>query len=167
MIYYHFKSKAGLYRTLVRSVFDAVLTTAIAVADAPLPPQEKVRRFVRSVAEVATSHPHFPPLWLREFSMGAAHVDQATLAVAGRVVATLGRILAEGEQRAVFRRASPLLVHIGIVAPILLFLVSDTARERLARASAPGALDLTLDQVVQHVTDATLGSLRPTEDTHA
>lgn len=167
MIYYHFSSKAGLYRALVQAVFDSVLASAIEVADSARPPAEKIRRFVQSVADVASREPHFPPLWLREFSMGAANLDAATLASAGRVVATLGRILAEGHQRGVFRPANPLLVHIGIVAPLLLFLVSDRARRRLAQVKAIPAADLTLDQVVRHVTESTLGSLRLSKDTYA
>jgi TetR/AcrR family transcriptional regulator len=168
MIYYHFKSKAGLYRTLVRNVFEAVLAAATVVAAADAPPQEKLRRFVHSVADVASRQPHFPAIWLREFTGGAPHIDIDTLRVAARVVVTLGRILDEGRERGVFRPASPLLVHLGVVAPILLFLVSSGARERLGRAEAPGATGLTLDDIVQHVTESTLGSVCiQAEDIHA
>jgi TetR/AcrR family transcriptional regulator len=168
MIYYHFKSKAGLYRTLVRGVFEAVLAAATEVAAAAAPPPDKMRRFVRSVAEVASRQPHFPSIWLREFSGGATHIDLDTLRIAGRVVVTLGGIIEEGREKGIFRPASPLLVHIGVIAPILLFLVSADARERLGRADAPGARELTLDQMIQHVTESTLGSLCiHAEDIHA
>lgn len=168
MIYYHFKSKAGLYRTLVRGVFEELLAAVVEVADASESPPEKIRLFIRSLADVAARQPHFPSLWLREFSGGAAHIDQETLKVAGRVVATLGRILEEGRTRGVFKPASPLLVHIGIVSPILLFLVSAGVRERLGRADARTAHDLTLERAIQHVTGATLGSLCiHAEDIHA
>jgi TetR/AcrR family transcriptional regulator len=168
MIYYHFKSKAGLYRTLVRGVFEAVLAAATEVAAAEAQPPDKMRRFVRSVAEVASRQPHFPSLWLREFSGGATHIDLDTLRIAGRVVVTLGSIIEEGREKGIFRPASPLLVHIGVIAPILLFLVSADARERLGRADAPGARELTLDQMIQHVTESTLGSLCiHAEDIHA
>jgi TetR/AcrR family transcriptional regulator len=168
MIYYHFKSKAGLYRSLVRRTFEAVLQSATEVAEADATPAEKLRRFVRSVADHASHHPHFPSIWLREFSGGAAHVDLETLRVAGRVVMTLGRILEDGRERGVFRPASPFLVHVGIVAPILLFLVSEAALERLGRADAPGVRDLTLEQAIQHVTESTLRRVCiHAEDIHA
>lgn len=168
MIYYHFKSKAGLYRTLVRNIFEAVLESAIEVADTDATPPEKLRGFVRSVAENASRQPYFPSIWLREFSGGATHIDVETLRVAARVVAALGRILDEGREGGVFRPASPLLVHMSIVAPILLFLVSDEARERLGRANVPGARELTLDETVQHVTESTLGRVCiHAEDIHA
>lgn len=168
MIYYHFKSKAGLYRTLVRGVFESVFASAVDVANAGAPPPEKVRLFIRSVADVASRQPQFPSLWLREFTGGAANIDLETLRVAGRIVQTLGRILDEGRERGVFRPASPLLVHMGIVAPILLFFVSARARERLGRADAPGAREVTLEQMIRHVTQSTLGSLCiHAEDIHA
>jgi AcrR family transcriptional regulator len=159
MIYYHFKSKAGLYRALVRSVFEAVLAAAVDVEQSDAPPPEKLRRFVRSVADVASRQPHFPSIWLREFSDGARNIDVDTLRVAGRVVVTLGRILEDGHRKHIFRVANPVLVHMGVIAPILLFLVSAGARERLGRADAPGVRDLTLEQTIQHVTESTLGSV--------
>jgi TetR/AcrR family transcriptional regulator len=164
MIYYHFGSKAGLYQAIVRDVFETVLADAREVADGPGTPVEKVRRFVRGVAETAGSRPHFAPVWLREFSDGARHLDRSTLRLAGQVVATLGRILEEGERAGTFRRVSPALVHISIVAPLLLFMVSGRARERLARADLPALRDLTLEAFVAHVTSATLGSLLRTAD---
>ncbi len=159
MIYYHFTSKAGLYRTIVREVFGAVLESVSDIAGSEAVPAEKIRRFVGTIAEVLRTHPHFPSIWLAEFSSGAAHMDQQTLGLAARVVQTLGRILSEGQTKGVFRPASPILVHIGIVAPILLYLVSGAGRERLAKAQVPGARDITLDQMVGHVTQSTLGSL--------
>ena len=159
MIYYHFDSKAGLYRAIVRDMFEAVKAAAEGVAASALTPEEKIRRLVRSIAEVASARPHFPPLWLREFTGGARHIDDATLRIAAEVVAVVGRILAEGHQAGRFRPANPVLVHIGVVAPVLLFLSSAAARQRLARAGVPGISGLTLDDFVAHVTESTLGSL--------
>ncbi len=159
MIYYHFNSKAGLYRALIRIVFETVLADATVVTESNAHPEDKIRRFVRSVGETAARQPHFPKLWLREFAAGAIHVDLETLQVASRVVATLGRILDEGRVQGVFRPADPLLVHLGIVAPVLLFLAGDNARERLARANVSGVRKLTLERMIEHVTQSTLGSL--------
>jgi TetR/AcrR family transcriptional regulator len=168
MIYYHFRSKAGLYQAIVRDVFETVLAAARVVAEGPGTPEEKIRRFVRTVAETASSRPHFASLWLREFHDGARHMDLATLRLAGQVVGILGRILQEGERAGRFRPVSPALVHIAVVAPLLLFLVSGPARARLARADLPALRELTLEAFVTHVTNATLGSLLRTEGvTHA
>lgn len=160
MIYYHFKNKAGLYRAIVRDVFESVRVAADDVARSTQPPEEKLRVFIRTIATVAGTRPHFPALWLREFSLGARHVDDGTLKVMGQVVTVLARILAEGHEAGRFRRVNPLVLHLGIVAPILLFLVSEDARRRLMQTDMPGAAGLTLDQIVDQVTESTLGSLR-------
>jgi AcrR family transcriptional regulator len=159
MIYYHFKSKAGLYGAIVRDVFEHVLEAAEAAAASRRTPDEKIRQFVAGIAVVASERPHFPALWLREFCAGAQHIDLGTLRIAAAVVAVLGRIIEEGRQAGCFRPVNPVLVHIGIIAPILLFLASVEARARLARASVPGVATLTLEQFIAHVTESTLGRL--------
>jgi AcrR family transcriptional regulator len=160
MIYYHFKSKAGIYGAIVQDVFKRVREAAEVVAASSCGPEDKIRQFVGTIAQVASERPHFPPLWLREFSGGARHLDLATLRVAAGVVTILEGIIAEGQRAGRFRPVNPLLVHMGIIAPILLFLVSAGARERLNKARVPGTAHLTLDLVVAHVTESTLGSLR-------
>ena len=163
MIYYHFGSKAGLYRAIVRDVFEAVLAVVDAEVGRVTSPEEQVRRFIRAIGDVIGRRPHFPPLWLDEFVSGVPHLDRPTLALAARIVGTLGRILVEGERLGVFRPVSPLKVHIGIIAPLLLFAASAATRERLARASLREARTLTLDRMVEHVIESTLGVLRATE----
>src|SRR5438477_12927437 len=64
MIYYHYKSKAALYRAILRDMFDAVGTRVRAVAAAPLAPEEKIRGFVDAIAAEGEARPHFPPIWL-------------------------------------------------------------------------------------------------------
>jgi TetR/AcrR family transcriptional regulator len=168
MIYYHFKSKAGLYRAIVRDVFEAVLAALNAEHDLTAEPEARIARFVWVIAGVAATRPHFPPIWLAEFAGGLRHVDEATLRVAIQVVGFLRSILADGERTGRFRPIPSILVHVGIVAPLMFFAVSLAARERLARAGAPGARDLTADAMVRHVIDSSLGVLRFKEgESHA
>lgn len=163
MIYYHFKSKAGLYRAVVQDVFGAVLAMVSTVADTTASPEEKIRRFIRAFADVISSRPHFPALWIDEFVSGVPHLDKATLSIAARVVAILGRILEEGQRQGVFRPIGPLKVHIGLIAPLLLFAASAPTREKLARAELAEARSLTLDRMIEHVTESTLAVLCRTE----
>ncbi|MEP6919267.1 MAG: helix-turn-helix domain-containing protein, partial [Acidobacteriota bacterium] len=50
MIYYHFTSKAGLYREILRDMFDAVAVRASAAANANAAPADKIRAFVEAIA---------------------------------------------------------------------------------------------------------------------
>src|SRR3954465_2314755 len=64
MIYYHFTSKAALYRAILRDMFGAVRRRVVEIARSPARPQEKVRRYVAAIAGEAEARPHFPPIWL-------------------------------------------------------------------------------------------------------
>src|SRR5260370_37795700 len=79
MIYYHFTSKAALYRAILRDMFDAVRTRVGEVAASDAAPDDKVRAYVEAIATEAEARPHFPSIWLREIAEGAGHVNAATL----------------------------------------------------------------------------------------
>ena len=53
MIYYHFGSKAGLYREILRDMFAAVGARARTVAASDLAPSDKIRVFVDTFAAEA------------------------------------------------------------------------------------------------------------------
>src|SRR5215218_8914762 len=98
MIYYHFKSKAALYREILRDMFGAVGAAVAEVEASSATPQEKIRRFIEAIATAAEARPHFPPIWLREIAEGGEHVDAATLGYVRDVLAALGRMIDEGRR---------------------------------------------------------------------
>ena len=159
MIYYHFGSKAALYREILRDMFDAVaarVRIAAASADAPA---DKIRRFVEAIADEAEARPHFPPIWLREIAEGGAHLDDETARHIVDIVKMLGGMVQEGVLRRQFVPTNPLLIHGSIVGPVLLFCASTALRRRLERAGAAGVGALDRKQVVAHVQRVTVGVL--------
>ncbi len=161
MLYYHFRSKAALYRQVLHDVFGEV---AAAVADATPPrdpPEERIRRFVAAVAAVAASRPHFPAIWLREIAEGGRHVGPDVVAEIGGILRTLGRILDDGRRRGRFRRLHPFIVQTGIVGPLLFFAASAAVRERFGHAVPYPLANVPVDTVVAHVQAMTLAALRP------
>src|SRR6187549_3033477 len=60
MIYYHFTSKAALYREILRDMFDAVRGRVTAVAASDASPDDKIRAYVAAIADEADARPHFP-----------------------------------------------------------------------------------------------------------
>ena len=159
MIYYHFASKAALYREILRDMFMAVGTRVSAVAAAPIQPEDKIRRFVEAIAAEAESRPHFPPIWLREIAEGGEHLDVETMNYARAVLATLGRIIDEGCRAGRFKPAQPMLVHGGIIAPLMFFLATARVRKKMQRAGAAGVADIPRELVVSHIQRLTLGLL--------
>jgi AcrR family transcriptional regulator len=160
MIYYHFRSKAALYREILRDMFGAVAARAKTVAASDLAPPDKLRAFISAFAAEAEARPHFPPIWFREIADGGRHLDQATLGEVGGVVRALTAIIDEGVRLKAFRPISPLLIHAGIVGPVMLFFASAAMRRRVDRGGVRGMAALTRDEIVAHVQRVALGLLQ-------
>lgn len=151
MIYYHFSSKAALYREILRDMFEAVAVRVEAASQMDSHPDVKVRAFVEAIATEAEARPHFPPIWFREIAENGTHLDAATIAHIRRVITALRRILREGTEAGRFQPLNPLLVHAGVVGPLLLYFASAQVRQRLGRAGVPGVAMVSRDAVVAHV----------------
>ena len=160
MIYYHFRSKAELYRDILREMFAAVGGRVAAVAASDADPDEKIRQFVEAFAAEAEARPHFPPIWFREVAEGGAHLDTGTVASMAGVLASLRAIIDAGVRAGRFRPIHPLLLHAGIVAPVLLFFASSGIRQRVERAGIRGIANIARDDMVAHVQRVSLGLLR-------
>jgi TetR/AcrR family transcriptional regulator len=159
MIYYHFKSKAALYREILRDMFGAVRTRVGAVAAGDASPEDKIRAYVTAIADEAEARPHFPPIWLREIAEGAGHVDGVTLGYVRDVLGALGAIIAEGVRAGRFQPAQPLLIQGGIIAPLMFFLATAPLRKKIARAGVEGVASISRDMVVAHIQRLTLAQL--------
>src|SRR3954466_7436042 len=66
MIYYHFKSKQSLYRTLLLGIFSLVAARLRAIAALDCPPAEKIDLAIAGLAEFIQDHAVFPAIMLRE-----------------------------------------------------------------------------------------------------
>ena len=159
MIYYHFSSKAALYRAILADMFQAVAARLEVTSAAEATPQGKIRAFVEAIAFEAEARPHFPPIWFREIAEGGSHLDTETIGIVGGIVRRLAAIIEEGVARGVFTRIDPLLVHGGIVGPLLLYYASAGLRQRIARAGVRGADSYTSREVIAHVQRLALGTL--------
>src|SRR5688500_20256101 len=65
MIYYHFKSKAELYREILRDMFGAVRTRVGEVAASDGSPADNIRDYIAAIAIEAEARAHLPPHSLR------------------------------------------------------------------------------------------------------
>jgi AcrR family transcriptional regulator len=159
MIYYHFKSKAALYREILRDMFGAARARILEVSASDSSPEDKIRAYIAAIAAEAEARPHFPPIWLREIAEGAEHVDAVTLGYVKDVLAALGGIIAEGVRAGRFQPAHPLLVQGGIIAPLMFFLATAPLREKIARAGVIQLPPVSRDTVVAHIQAITLAQL--------
>src|SRR3982751_2727744 len=158
MIYYHFDSKAALYRAILRDMFGAVRAAVAEVEASDASPADKIRRYIEAIAAAAEARPHFPPIWLREIAEGGEHVDAATLGYVRDVLAALGRIIGQGRKQRAFVAIDPMVVQAGIIAPLMFFLATARLRQKIERTGAKRP-SLSRDFVVAHIQRLTLAQL--------
>jgi AcrR family transcriptional regulator len=158
MIYYHFRSKAALYREILRDMFKAVATRVRAIAASDAPPENKIRAYVEAIASEGEARPHFAPMWLREIAEGAEHVDTDVLGHVRDVLTSLGAIIDEGCRTGRFRPTNPLLIQVGIIAPLMFYMATGAVRRKISRARRVQA-QTSRDEIVAHVQRVTLAVL--------
>src|SRR5688572_13899519 len=121
MLYYHFGSKAGLYAEIVRDMVGAVGARVRAVADGPGTAEDKLEAWIRALVEEAAARPWFPPIMLRELAARAPRFDVTTFHMMNAVLAAVADLIAQGQREGTFRDVDPLLTHLSIMPPILIF----------------------------------------------
>jgi TetR/AcrR family transcriptional regulator len=161
MLYYHFDSKAALYREILRALFGAVGASVAAVREAGGSPEAQIRRFIDAVAREALARPHFPAIWLREIAEGGRHLDASVVTEMRRVIETLAEILADGRASGAFVETNPFITQITIVAPLMFFVASAPVRDRLRHLVPASFHAAGLDAMVAHVQRVTLAMLTP------
>jgi AcrR family transcriptional regulator len=159
MLYYHFGSKRALYIEVLRDMFRAVGARARAIADGPGTAIEKLDAWIATIVAEAALRPWFPPMMLRELASGAPRFDPDTFSMMNAVFGAVRDVITQGQREGAFRDVDPLLTHMTIMPPILIFF----ARQRvLARNTVVDGLAAPrdLDDFVRHMQAAARGMLR-------
>ena len=159
MLYYHFGSKRAVYVEVLRDVFRAVGARARAIADGSGTAPEKLDAWISTIVGEAAARPWFPPIMLRELASGAPRFDPDTFAMLNAVFAAVRDIIVQGQREGAFRDADPLLTHLTIMPPILLFF----ARQRVlshTRTDEGLAAPRQLDEFIRHMQTSARGMLR-------
>jgi AcrR family transcriptional regulator len=139
MINYHFRSKQGLYETILAGLFTELGNRLEAVRTKGGPAPDQMRGFIAEFARAATEQPGFPAMMIREVLSGGEHLP---LQVFLRMVGVLGvvrAIVEQGVQEGSFRPVDPLLAHLGLVGTLLFFFASAPFRQKVMPRISPTA----------------------------
>jgi TetR/AcrR family transcriptional regulator len=161
MLYYHFGSKLGIYREVVRDMLRAVGATVTEIARSTDAPPLQIARFVQALAEQKDTRPWFPPLMLREMADGAPHLDADTLALMRLVFVGFASILDAGAAAGQFRRIHPVLAYMSIMGPLMMNAVRERAAARPGREELPMFVAVDRAQLVAHMQHTALRMLAP------
>jgi AcrR family transcriptional regulator len=132
MLYYHFRSKQGLYDALLRRTFAEAAARMRAIAAADLPPADKIDQVIAGIAGFVKEHEHFPAIMMREIAEGGVHLDAATLAELAAVPRAVSAIVADGVKRRLFRPVDPIAAYFTMLPPIVFYLAGAPIRSRLS-----------------------------------
>jgi TetR/AcrR family transcriptional regulator len=133
MIYYHFGSKLGLYREMLREGFRALLAEARAVLDHPRPPIEQLEEYVAVLLRSGARRRHLTPIMLREIAGGGRQLDPETLRLLTGMFRVVRHIVEEGRRRGDFRDLDPLLTHLVIMGAAIIYMANEPIRTRIDR----------------------------------
>jgi AcrR family transcriptional regulator len=159
MLYYHFGSKRELYLDVVRDMVRTVGGRARAIADGSGTAEQKLDAWIAGIVEEAAARPWFASIMLRELASGAPHFDAHTFQLMNDVFVAVRDIIEQGQRDGVFRSVDPLLTHLTIMPPILIFFV----RQRVianARLTKDLAEPRQVEEFARHMQASVRGMLR-------
>ena len=150
MLYYHFKSKDRLYRTLLRRMFGLAAERMQTIGAADAPPAVKLDRVIAGLAAFIDEHAFFPKIMLREMAEGGAHLDRDTMAALAAVPRAVCAIVQQGVASGSFRPVNPLFAYFSLFAPVMFFVAGSPIRKELEPLVARPSTRRTADFVVHH-----------------
>ncbi len=159
MLYYYFKSKDALYKTLLRQMFTRAAERLQAVADSSASPAEKLDGAIAGIAAFIEEHAFFPAIMMREVAESGAHLDRATLTALASVPRAVGAIVQEGVAQGTFRPVHPVFAYFSMVAPIVFYLAGTPIRTELSHLHVVDMRGLSPAQFVAQVQEAMRRSL--------
>ena len=159
LLYYYFGSKLGLYRQVVRDGIQRFTSRMRAVAEAPVPAEEKLSRWVAALADHMTEEPTMPLTMLREVADGGSHLDPETLRALTTFVPLVRGLIAQGQREGVFGEADPIALHFVLMGSTILFTANAPIRRRI-RQLGLAQPSLELAPFVHHLQQVALRSLR-------
>jgi TetR/AcrR family transcriptional regulator len=154
MLYYHFKSKADLYRMLLRRMFGLAAERLAAIAAHDGPPAEKLHQAIGAMAAFIQEHAFFPAIMLREVAEGGAHLDAETLATLAAVPRAFGAIVQQGIAAGEFRDVHPVFAYFTTLAPVVFFLAGSEIRKGISNLHLMNLRALSPDEFVQQLQES-------------
>jgi AcrR family transcriptional regulator len=138
MVYYHFKSKLGLYRAVLAEDFQA-LSSAAAAAVAPAPPGfAQIDAYLQALLRIVAERPHLVPIMLREIAEGGRNLDAASMRQMVGVFSVVHGMLESGERAGELRPTHPLLTHFVMLGSAMFYSANEPIRLRVRQLRIPG-----------------------------
>ncbi len=159
LISYHFGGKRGLYAEILAQGFREIAARLDAVEAQAADSAAAVHGLLHVFAGYCREHPEFPGLFMREVL--ASGLEPRVLPHLVSIVGIVRRVGARGAREGVLRPVNPLLLHFGLVAPLVFFASTEPARQRAAREHALPFAMPSIAEFVDYLEELTLRGLAP------
>jgi AcrR family transcriptional regulator len=159
LISYHFGGKRGLYAEVLADGFREIASRMEAAEAGAADARAALHDLLRAFDAFRRERPEFPGLFMREvLSTG---IEPRVLPHLLAIIGVVRRIAERGAREGLFRRVDPLLVHFGLIGPLVFFAATEPARRRAAaRHDVPFAMP-DLPEFSAYVEELTLRGLAP------
>ncbi len=161
MIYYHFGSKQGLYRAVLRRLFANILEEVERLRAADLAPEEKLGALYGRITRHFGDRPALPQIMLREVLAGGKAMDAEAARTLGVVLGFVTETIQEGVRTGSLRNVHPLLVHTTMLGPLMLHFAGRSFRERLLPLQMPQISPPKDEEVLAHLLEVLDRTLTP------
>jgi TetR/AcrR family transcriptional regulator len=133
LIYYYFANKRGLYHEILHASLQGLVAPLRLVVDGKGDASTKLAVYVDTLVEHLHSHPHLPPIMLRELADGGRHLDVGTLRQMLTLPPLLFQLVGQGQDEGAFGPFDPLMLHFVLMGTAMLMASNIPIRKRIRR----------------------------------
>ena len=134
-IYYHIGDKQALYGKVIHDLFGNAAGEVKQNIKASLSPQDKLKKYIHTVADMVDRYPEIAAIMLREQASGGKNLPELVARDIAGIVGIITEILDEGAAQGIFIKTNPFIVHLMIIGAIILFKMSTPIRSKYAALS--------------------------------
>jgi AcrR family transcriptional regulator len=161
MIYYHFRSKEGLYKAVLLRQIGGIHREIGSAIEAERDPLKRLQRLYLTLGEAFQARSALPFIMVREILDGGAHMDKEVARAFRGIVDLVRASLEQGTTEGRMRAVNPVFLHFMMIAPLIIFNVSRPFRERFLPVAAPAVDPITPEVFKAQLEDALLRLVGP------
>jgi AcrR family transcriptional regulator len=123
-LYYHIGDKKALYAEVLHDVTGRAAQKLISEIGRAQTPEEKIRTYIRTLADSIDRHPQMPRIMMREIASGGQNLPELFFQDLLLILSTLTEIIEEGTRDGVFIETMPVLIHLMTLGTIIIYKTS-------------------------------------------
>ena len=161
LIHYYFGNKEGLYRALLRRLFESIIARGGQQLAAKPAPDAAVRALVAIQSDIMVEHPSFPRLLARELvDQGMTHAGEYVARLSDTLFRRLCELIRGGQEAGLFRRdMDPRFAAVSVVSLVPYFHIARPVVGILLESGPEGPDEEAMRAYGRHAAEFALAAL--------